>query len=502
MSTLLLNERNSAFNISKSGRAEISGQINRRFEGVTPENAPASSSDERIVFIYITSSPHHLDLRQAARKTWLLPCLASPHCDYRFFVDAVPPRSAPEHTLNVESAMYRDIVFRDSCPMLMQRHPLIINYGNSPPTRENTAALVKDPITGNVESVPLADYPHRRLYKVEWKVCFLKWAVQQQQYQRHQLAEYHVMVEDDSFVCTENLLHQLTLLYNRFHSSNQSHSFSTGTPMFDGFDDSSTIMTKDLVQLFAAHYGEAGFNCSNLVDHFDDAGVLDSFGWLSWGNSWMSRFCDWFGSLAKQFDTHPQKPLMDCGRAVLSQPVGQQPVIRFPCTDRPLILHHQHAGSVLMHETSRTVVHHVCEYMLLIDKVKLPYQMYELWHVASLAMDYLHDLSEVFLHNDGLGWRIALQKLAADEAECREQYSADDNRASVDAANVSFVEDGMLQCIFQKRRRRLNTQESVRRQLYTTRGGDLRTEKSDSWTNTELLKWFFGRNHNSSNEGS
>lgn len=54
------------------------------------------------------------------------------------------------------------------------------------------------------------------------------------------MAEYHVFVEDDSFMCTENLLYQVSLLHNK--SINSNHSFRTGTAMYDGFDDSSTFM--------------------------------------------------------------------------------------------------------------------------------------------------------------------------------------------------------------------------------------------------------------------
>ena len=63
--------------------------------------------------------------------------------------------------------------------------------------------------------------------------------------------EYYVFVEDDSFICTENLIHQALLLYNRssllsdrVQPTLPPQSFRAGTSMYDGFDDSSTIMTK------------------------------------------------------------------------------------------------------------------------------------------------------------------------------------------------------------------------------------------------------------------
>ena len=56
--------------------------------------------------------------------------------------------------------------------------------------------------------IPLPDYPLRLLYKVDWKVCFTKWAVLYDK-----VALYHAYVEDDSFNCVDNLLHQVQLLH-------------------------------------------------------------------------------------------------------------------------------------------------------------------------------------------------------------------------------------------------------------------------------------------------
>ena len=46
-----------------------------------------TKANEMTVFLAITSAPWYWHLRDAARDTWLTPCLASPYCDYRFFVD-------------------------------------------------------------------------------------------------------------------------------------------------------------------------------------------------------------------------------------------------------------------------------------------------------------------------------------------------------------------------------------------------------------------------------
>ena len=165
----------------------------------------------------------------------------SPSCDFKFFIDAPSSMVKRTPSLQLESTSYGDIIFRDSCP-LMQRHPDYINYGNSPPVGDNLFRVNRtegnsNDIVADTGKIPNPDYPLRRLYKIDWKVCFVKWAKE-----NNAMAEYFVFVEDDSFVCTENLLHQTNLLFIR--SNTISQSFRAGTSMYDGFDDSSTIMTK------------------------------------------------------------------------------------------------------------------------------------------------------------------------------------------------------------------------------------------------------------------
>ena len=190
-----------------------------------------------LAFISITSGGPHFQLRETIRTTWLISC-KPPSCEYRFFVDQ--PASKYTSEILQENATHGDMFFRDSCA-LMKRHPDNVHYGNSPPVKENT---LENP-----------DYHFRRMYKLDWKVCFLQYCMQ-----HDKMAQYHVFVEDDSFVCTENLLHQLVLLHNS--SLRQNHSFRAGTAMYDGFDDSSTLMTRDIATAFATHYLENGMNCS------------------------------------------------------------------------------------------------------------------------------------------------------------------------------------------------------------------------------------------------
>jgi hypothetical protein len=139
------------------------------------------------------------------------------------------------------------------------------------------------------------------VYKVDWKVCFTKWAKI-----NSKMAMYHAFVEDDSFLCTGHLLHLTSILSNMtkeerglpFRTGNPSehhmtlhhpmhitlhHSLSDlsvvlmrmdliinsghwyvrllpclrlGYEMFDGFDDSSTFMSREIAEVFADHYLE------------------------------------------------------------------------------------------------------------------------------------------------------------------------------------------------------------------------------------------------------
>ena len=117
-----------------------------------------------LVFISITSAPNHAALRQVARDTWLSPCLASnlTICDYRFFIDAY--EKSLSNMIHEEQNKHGDLVFRDFCS-LMSRHPLSINYGNSGFGN----------LTATSDKADL--YPARVFYKIDWKVCYMRWII-------------------------------------------------------------------------------------------------------------------------------------------------------------------------------------------------------------------------------------------------------------------------------------------------------------------------------------
>ena len=404
-------------------------------QGVSPEDdSPGVNNtkitlppkhDQLMVFISITSSPFHAELRDSSRKTWLLPCLSNPACDYKFFVD----KSESDISTSVleESKLHSDMVFRDACP-LMARHPSYINYGNSPPRKENFQLTINNTV------IDSPDYYWRRMYKIDWKVCFMRYARD-----NNKMAEFHVFVEDDSFICTDNLLHQASLLHNKSAQSGIRHSFRTGTGMFDGFDDSSTFMTRDVALAFANHY-DTELRCAQVMDHENSTIWFDAV-WQSWGNSWMKKRCDWMHQLRSRLHMSVLKPTIDCMQATSYNVSKLHTKLAFPCTDHTIIMHHGSAGSVILSGKAAHVPH-TCEYMLLIDKVKDPSVMHTLWDSASVGKSF-HDFSEVFLHDNDGGWLNTLQTLAGEETQCRLDHP---DRATA-----------LKDCIFETRRRLQNT---------------------------------------------
>ena len=127
-----------------------------------------------LVFIAITSSPTHSHLRQSARNTWILPCIISNLCDYKFFIDV--PKSKITISLVLEIENYNDIILRESCS-LMDGYNDEINYGNAPPIRQNE--IFTDHVLSFDEEVS------RIFYKINWKVrlgSFINPFAEQQNY--------------------------------------------------------------------------------------------------------------------------------------------------------------------------------------------------------------------------------------------------------------------------------------------------------------------------------
>lgn len=65
-------------------------------------------SHKILLFVSITTGTDHWQLRDAIRGSWLQPCIKSPHCDFRFFIDKVR-ESIPQRIMD-ESKTYNDMV--------------------------------------------------------------------------------------------------------------------------------------------------------------------------------------------------------------------------------------------------------------------------------------------------------------------------------------------------------------------------------------------------------
>jgi hypothetical protein len=390
-------------------------------------------SNELVVFIAITSGPHHSHLRHAIRNSWILPCITSSVCDYRFFVDSTPVSHPP---LEQEQLSYGDLVFRDSCS-LMKAHPAEVNYGNSPPLGEFLKVKRTNDSDHSAYYEDLPDYPVRRRYKIDWKVCFMQW-INQRYYHysyrnpsivdvdekdsngfydsstgmnRYLGSAYHVYVEDDSFICAENLVYQLSSLYSISKTRTVSE-FRTGTPMYDGFDDSSTIMSSRIARSFVNHYLEDNFNCSRIFN--DTYSIPVGSQWLSWGNSWMGSHCSWATTIAQNYHYNINVPLISCSLAKLDMKSFN---LSFPCVKRPLIFHTRDAMDALMKQHPTRQIYHMCEYMLLIDKIKSPELMIYFWNNAAIS-NHFHNFTSIFLSEYGTGWVPAIKQLEEEEKKC------------------------------------------------------------------------------------
>lgn len=378
-------------------------------------NYTAFKDKDLTLLISITSGPGGSHLRNAARETWLLPCRAVSTCDYRFFIDKI--KANITSALEMESIAHKDIVFRGEWCKHMDRHPEKANYGN---------VFAKPWVYGG------GGYPYyqlRGMYRVDWKICFGIWAKQ-----NDKMAHYHVYVEDDSFMCTENLIYQTTLL-RYMNTTKKGLPFRTGFTMGDFFDDSSTFMSKEVTQAFADHYPEPGFNCTELADDGNPANKQ----MLSWGNSWKGDSCRWRGALwdhpgIKMLINEPivSKSFFKCPEKTLQRqinktdnptfsptfmPTGLPNITRhnIQCPHQGLIFHHGSAGSNVLADN---MVEHLCEYVLLIDKIKDPSEMHKIWKLATATT--FHDFTMIFTQDALEGWKEMIKKIDTQERTCYE----------------------------------------------------------------------------------
>jgi hypothetical protein len=204
---------------------------------------------------------------------------------------------------------------------------------------------------------------------------------------------------------------------------------------------------------------------------------------MSWGNSWMKARCHWKDVLEKlEPSIKPiQQPDVDCLtglkfirnkqtrdqdkkgpspvpvevrvrgddskaiRANLDSTLTFDPTdsstipINFPCMQsRPLVYHSHDAFHQLEKSQGKLKLKHMCEYMLLIDKVKDTSDMFTMWNTAT-SHDF-HDFSPVFLLNREKGWLDMLAKFEENEVKaCQE--GGDVQRNNLRASNSGFYPD-------------------------------------------------------------
>ena len=164
--------------------------------------------------------------------------------------------------------------------------------------------------------------------------------------------------------------------------------------------------------------------------------------------------CNWMTALRDNFNIDAIKPDISCQHALFTAHTGTDRFaaihsIHFPCMQHPLILHHSKAAQILINETTpENRVCHLCEYMLLIDKIKRPSHMHDLWDSTS-ACHHFRDFSHVFMydHGDATGWELTLQQLAMDEKKCRDEAHAHQEEAHNSSGTYGAAFS--IDCIFE-----------------------------------------------------
>jgi hypothetical protein len=195
-------------------------------------------------------------------------------------------------------------------------------------------------------------------------------------------------------------------------------------------------MTKGVVQAFALHYPEPGFNCSRHVDDGDPAPKA----FLSWGNSWMTRHCGWRTALEEHLNITMIMPwlwtrLFTCPAlaplplvvnitarptavptAVPTVPPGPSNLTKIDlrCPATGPTVHNHDAGRFIRYEK---YIEHACEFIFVVHKVAAP-DMAFLWDNAT-GHQY-HNLSAAFLLDGTAGWHEILHGIERKENNCHD----------------------------------------------------------------------------------
>mmetsp|Transcript_7016 Transcript_7016/g.7127 ORF Transcript_7016/g.7127 Transcript_7016/m.7127 type:complete len:201 (+) Transcript_7016:317-919(+) len=98
-------------------------------------------------------------------------------------------------------------------------------------------------------------------------------------------------------------------------------------------------------------------------------------------------------------------------------PTGLPNITRhdIPCPHQGLIFHHSSAGENVL---SQPMIEHLCEYVLLIDKIKDPSEMHQIWKLATATS--FHDFTMIFTQDALEGWKEMINKIDKQERTCSE----------------------------------------------------------------------------------
>ena len=436
--------------------------------------------EDLALFVGVTSGYKNHALRFAARQTWLANCTSFPSsssnntsntrgapsttCLYKFFIDKSVNDANPyeRDSLLQEQQKFDDIVFKDDCSLMTTRHPYAdVHYGNTAHYNES--------------STTNPDYQLRRMYKIDWKVCIFRWALKSKN-----LAEYFLLVEDDSYSCLGNIEYQISRIKN---SINPAPLVRAGTPMFDGFDDSSTLMSGKIAAVFALYYPSPRFDCSQIWAQ-SLQNQRQKFDWLSWGNSWIYSRCGWRQALEFEFNLTLVQPAIDCFTAKFiydGDPSGNHPIyaynytqvsqiastkLDFPCAFHPIIVHGARAAEMYLREVNylragnlteevrnnpvkQYKTNHICEYVLTIDKIKDPRQLYDLHEITyntdKVNDSTFHDLSHALTNDDHIGWLDMLRNYERDHNVSLSSVSADLIKDATERNKIAYMKNGQIQ---------------------------------------------------------
>lgn len=227
-------------------------------------------------------------------------------------------------------------------------------------------------------------------------------------------------------------------------------------------------MSKDIAKAFIDNYPNSPlFNCSN-ISNLDRVKFPYEYMWLSWGNSWMSKHCNWKDVLQSHLNFTILIPTFKCFHFIIQlkpndyiNPSNVDRSAGRPCAEDQelfLITHHQKAAHLILSpykykqrnissqintfsnqkelDQNKLKLYHLCEHLLLIDKIKDPEEMQHIYQHATA--NHYYNYSSVFLHDGDEGWAEVVRRYDSDDKQCRRQWESNDPMQPVDGVCARF----------------------------------------------------------------